>query len=252
MARRLLTIKYDGSNYCGWQVQPNGVSVQAVVGDALAAVFGGERCAVTGCSRTDAGVHANMFCLHFDSDSVIENNKLVLAVNAHLPNDIAAIYCQNVPDDFHARYSAKAKNYIYKIHNSGVRDPFLYKYSLTVNKHIDESVLDNACKAFLGTHDFSGFCSAGSSVTDTVRTVYECSVKRCGDEVLFSITADGFLYNMVRIIVGTLLDIVYGKINADDLPDIIKSTDRNRAGATAKPHGLYLNKVFYNQEVNIK
>jgi tRNA pseudouridine38-40 synthase len=244
MPRRLLTIKYDGTNYCGWQVQPNGISVQETVGNALSSVLCGT-IGVTGCSRTDAGVHANMFCLHFDSNSTISNDKLVLAVNAHLPHDIAAYDCITVADDFHARYSALGKTYIYKIYNSPYRDPFGFKYSLQVSKKLDEDLLNCACKAFFGTHDFKGFCSQGSSVTDTVRTITDCSVVRHGDEIIFSITGDGFLYNMVRIIVGTLLEIGYGKINPEDLPRIISSCDRNLAGPTAKAHGLYLNKVFY-------
>ena len=246
MPRRLLTIKYDGTDYCGWQIQNNGVTVQKTVQTALESVVGELKNGVTGCSRTDSGVHANMFCLHFDTDYNISDDKLVSALNAKLPFDISALYCRGVPEDFHARYSCTGKNYIYKIYNSAVRDPFKYKYYLQVNRRIDEAMLDKACKAFVGTHDFIGFCSTGSSVKTTVRTVTECSVTRNADDVIFSISADGFLYNMVRIIVGTLLDVSAGKIRVCDLPDIIDSRNRNRAGATAKPHGLYLNKVFYN------
>lgn len=246
MARRLMTIKYDGSAYCGWQVQPNGVSVQSTVQKALGCVLGAPAPDVTGCSRTDSGVHADMFCFHFDTDSVIDNERIVMAVNSYLPDDIAAISCRTVPDDFHARYSSTGKTYIYKIHNSKIRDPFKYKYSLQFGRNIDVKLLDKACKAFVGTHDFRGFCSAGSSVTDTVRTVTECSVTRDGDDVTVKVTANGFLYNMVRIIVGTLLEVAVGKIDADELPDIIGSGERNRAGATARPHGLYLEKVHYD------
>ncbi len=248
MPRRLLTIKYDGTNYCGWQVQPNGISVQATLQKALNAVLPDLK-GVTGCSRTDSGVHANMYCAHFDTESSISCEQLVRAVNSKLPNDISAVSCMFVTDDFHARYSSKGKNYIYRINNTDIDDPFSYKYSLKIKHHIDENVINNACKAFLGTHDFCGFCSAGSSVEDTVRTVTECFVRREGDYIIFSITADGFLYNMVRIIVGTLLEVAYGKISADDLPSIISSKKRELAGPTAKPQGLFLNKVFYEFDV---
>ena len=245
MPRHLLTIKYDGSNYCGWQVQPNAVSVQGAVQKALIDLTGEPNLTVTGCSRTDSGVHANMFCLHFDSNTNIPNERIPFALNIKLPNDISAVDCKTVDDDFHARYSSKGKTYIYKIYNSKMPDPFRKKYYLQVDRHIDEVMLNKACKAFVGTHDFKGFCSAGSSVVDTVRTVTDCHVERSGNDVIISITANGFLYNMVRIIVGTLLDVNIGKIDADDLPNIINSCDRNRAGATARPHGLYLEKVHY-------
>lgn len=245
MPRHLLTIKYDGSNYCGWQVQPNAVSVQSTVQKALIELTGEHDLTVTGCSRTDSGVHANMFCLHFDSDTNIPDERVPFALNIKLPDDISAVDCKTVSDDFHARYSSKGKTYIYKIYNSKLPDPFKKKYYLQVDRHIDEVKLNKDCKAFLGTHDFKGFCSVGSSVIDTVRTVSDCRVERMGDDVIISITANGFLYNMVRIVVGTLLDVSLGKIKSEDLPDIIDSCDRDRAGATARPHGLYLDKVHY-------
>ncbi len=245
MPRRLLTIKYDGTNFCGWQVQPNGVSVQATVQDALSQILPDLK-GVTGCSRTDSGVHANMYCLHFDTESLIDCEHLVRAVNSKLSNEIRAISCIFVREDFHARYSSKGKTYKYFICNSQILDPFNYKYRLHITKKLDEKVLDLAAKKFVGQHDFSGFCSAGSSVVDTVRTVSDCSVIRNGDDVVISITADGFLYNMVRIIVGTLLLVAYGKINIDDLPSIIDSKNRDLAGPTAKPNGLFLDKVYYD------
>ena len=246
MKRRLLTIKYDGSRYCGWQVQPNGVSIQGLMQDALENVLG-TRPGVTGCSRTDAGVHANMFCLHFDSDDGIDNAKLPLALNYYLPDDIAVVSSIFVDDGFHARYSSVGKNYIYRIHNSPVKDPFGAKYSLSVPKHLDDKAMNTAAAHFEGTHDFSAFCSAGSSVTDNVRTVFECRVLRNGDELEISISANGFLYNMVRIIAGTLIEVGHGKISADEIPDIIDSRCRENAGPTVKPHGLFLNRVFYNK-----
>lgn len=244
MSRRLMTIKYDGSAYCGWQVQPNGVSVQAVMQDALSKVLG-EKPGISGCSRTDAGVHANMFCFHFDTENAIDNERIVMAVNSYLPHDITAINCCFVDNEFHARYNSTGKTYIYKIYNSRIRDPFKYKYYLQFGKFIDVDRLNLACEHFLGTYDFSSFCSAGSSVKDTVRTISKCKFERFGDDVIFTVTADGFLYNMVRIIVGTLLEVALGKINPHDISDIINSCDRSKAGPTVLPHALYLDKVHY-------
>ncbi|MBE6799250.1 MAG: tRNA pseudouridine(38-40) synthase TruA [Ruminococcaceae bacterium] len=247
MARRLMTIKYDGSAYCGWQVQPNAVSVQSTVQKALGAVLGTTP-DVTGCSRTDSGVHAKMFCFHFDTESEIPNDKLVLAVNAHLPEDISAYACSFVSKDFHARYSSTGKTYIYNILNSKHRDPFLEKYSYRFGASLDVNLMNRAAECFVGTHDFKAFQSAGSSVVDTVRTVSGCSVCQHGDVITVKITADGFLYNMVRIIVGTLLEVATGKIDIEDLPEVIDSCDRNRTGPTARPEGLFLEKVHYDFE----
>lgn len=245
MSRFLLTIKYDGSNYCGWQVQPNAVSVQSVVQKALIDLFKDESIGVTGCSRTDAGVHANMFCLHFDCETNISLDKIPFALNVRLPDDVKAVACRQVSDDFHARYSSSGKTYIYKIYNSPLPDPFKSKYYLQVSKPIDVNLLDAACKEFIGTFNFKGFCSVGSSVEDTVRTVTECCATRVGDDIIIHIRADGFLYNMVRIIVGTLLYVDMGKIDINDLHNIILSKEREKAGITVKPHGLYLDKVHY-------
>ena len=246
MRRLLLTICYDGTNYCGWQVQPNAITVQEVLQKTLLTIVGDLPNGICGCSRTDSGVHANMFCCHFDTNSNISPKSVVAALNARLPLDIAAIDCSLVANDFHARYNCASKNYIYKIYNSNIRNPFKEKYYYRFNRPIDVEMLNEGCKAFLGEHDFKGFCSSGSSVKDTVRTVAECSVIRNGDDCFFSITANGFLYNMVRIFVGTMLLLPEGKIQVDEIPDIINSRDRSRAGMTVVPHGLYLNKVSYD------
>ncbi len=249
MPRHLLTIKYDGTAYCGWQVQPNAVSVQSTVQKALIELTGEAELWVTGCSRTDSGVHANIFCLHFDSETGIPDERIPFALNVKLPDDICAVDCISVPDDFHARYSSIGKTYIYKIYNSKTPDPFKKKYYLQVDRHIDEVLLNNACRSFVGTHDFKGFCSTGSSVADTVRTVSDCHAERIGEDVIISITANGFLYNMVRIIVGTLLEVTFGRISPEELPDIISSCNRELAGPTAKAHGLYLDRVHYDDNL---
>ncbi len=244
MKNFLLTLKYDGTNYCGWQVQKNGESVQARVCDALLKSLGNAK-NVTGCSRTDSGVHANMYCCHFLSDTRLEAQRIVMALNAHLPLDIAAVDCKPVPDDFHARYSCAGKNYIYKIHNSRMRDPFDYKYSLLYPRRLDIDLLNEAAAEFIGEYDFTAFSATGGSTKTTVRKITESKFFKDGDTVTYSITGNGFLYNMVRIIVGTLLSVNEGKISPSDIHKILESKDRSLAGATAKPHALFLNKVYY-------
>ena len=244
MRRLLITIQYDGSAYHGWQVQSNALSVQEVFQNAVEKVFN-ERLDVKGCSRTDSAVHANMYCLTIDTDMKIENENVILALNTYLPKDIAVIDCTEVSSEFHPRYSCKSKEYIYKIYNGKIRNPFLEKYALHYRYPIDVEKLNREAQAFLGTHDFCGFCSVKSDVEDTERTIKNISVTRENDMVYIRVEADGFLYNMVRIIVGTLLFINEGKIKEGELPQIIESKDRKRAGKTAQPQGLYLNKINY-------
>ena len=244
MRNLLLTISFDGSAYHGWQVQDNAVTVQQTLQDALEHICG-NRDNIVGCSRTDAGVHANMYCCNLRTESAIDCKKLVGALNAVLPRDIAAMDCCEVDYEFHARYDCKSKEYIYKIWNSPNKNPFLYNYSLHYKYPLDEKFLDAQAKAFIGTHHFDSFCAAGSSVADTERTVKNASVERDGDMVIFRVEADGFLYNMVRIMTGTLIDISRGKIPADSIGGIIDAKNRFAAGHTAPAHGLYLNKIFY-------
>ncbi len=247
MRKLLLRICYDGTNYCGWQVQPNGISVQSVICDALFDLLGAKT-DVTGCSRTDSGVHANEFCCHFTTDNQkIDCKGFVGALNTRLPNDISVLQCCEVDDDFHARYSTKAKRYIYKIYCSDVRNPFLDKYALRVYKPLNIDKINNFCKDVVGTHDFLPFSASGRSASTTIRTIFDCSVKYENGLYIFSVTGDGFLYNMVRILVGTILSVSDGKIPADGFNKIIASGDRATAGQTAPPQGLYLDKVFYKQ-----
>lgn len=247
MRRLRLTLRYDGTRYCGWQVQPNAVSVQQTVQDAIERVTG-VRSALTGCSRTDAGVHAEMYCCAFDTESRLSADKLVLALNAWLPQDIAVSDCRETAADFHPRYGAVGKRYIYRVWNAAARNPFWEGRALHRRGRLDAAALDAAAKAYLGTHDFAGFCAAGSSVEDTVRTVTRAEVAREGDLVLFTVEANGFLYHMVRIMAGTLLDIAAGRLTAQALPTIIASGDRARAGFTAPACGLWLDRVFYPNE----
>lgn len=244
MRNILLTIKYLGTQYSGWQVQQNAPSVQQALQDSIEKLFC-VRENVIGCSRTDAGVHANMYCCNFRTESNLSCDVIVRGLNAYLPFDICVLSCVEVDYDFHARYDCKGKEYVYLIRNSSLRDPFMHGRCWQFNKQIDAQMLDHYAKAYIGTHDFKAFCSAGSSVKSTVRTICDFSVERDGDMIKMSVTADGFLYNMVRIMVGTLTDITLGRINGEDIPAIISSLDRNNAGVTAPPQGLYLNKVYY-------
>ena len=244
MRNLLITISYDGSAYHGWQVQKNAVTVQQVFQKTVEKLFC-EKTDIKGCSRTDSGVHANMYCVSLKTQKNIPCENIITGLNTYLPKNIAVTGCIEVADDFHARYSVKSKEYVYRIYNSQIRNPFLKNYALHYRYPIDAQYLNEEAQAFLGSHDFSGFCSAKSDVEDTVRTVYSFSVTRNGDEVIFSVEADGFLYNMVRIMVGTLLFVNEGKIKQGELADVIKSKDRKRAGKTAPAHGLYLNNVKY-------
>lgn len=243
----LLTLRYQGTNYHGFQVQKNACTVAEVLQDALEAVLG-KREDIKGCSRTDSGVHANMFCVSVHTERKIPCQSLVRALNVKLPYDIAVTACCQVPDDFHARYDCKGKRYIYRIHNSEVKDPFGWKLAYDYRYPIDVALCNRACQDFLGTHDFSAFCSAGSSVEDHVRTITACGMYREGEEVTFFVEGDGFLYNMVRIMVGTVLEIAAGIKAPDCIPEILSGRDRSAAGFTAPAWGLYLDKVFYDSE----
>ncbi len=244
MRQILLKIKYLGTNYHGWQVQDNAVTVQEKLQDAIEEIFH-ERLDLTGCSRTDAGVHANEYCCTVKTESEIDCFKLQGGLNAKLPDDISVFSVSDVDLDFHPRYSCKGKQYIYKIHNSASKDPFLLHRALHYPQPLDDALLDKCAKDFIGTHDFSALCGAKSDIEDCTRTVYDASVTRDGDLVTFSVTGDGFLYNMVRIMVGTLLFINEGKISPDGIPMILEKKDRALAGRTAPAEGLYLNKVYF-------
>lgn len=244
MRRLLVTIRYDGSAYHGYQVQSNALTVQEVFQNAVQKVFG-KRLDVKGCSRTDSGVHANMYCISFDTDMNISNESVILALNTYLPEDVAAYDCKEVDMDFHPRYNCKSKEYIYKIYNGKYRNPFYAKYAFWYRWNIDAEYLNNEAQAFVGKYDYSGFCSIKSDVEDTVREIYSFKVWREDDFVFFKVCGDGFLYNMVRIMVGTLLFVSEGKIKSGELKSIILSKDRKKAGKTAPPQGLYLNNVSY-------
>lgn len=245
MKNILITLMFDGTAYHGWQVQENAQSVQQTVQDAIEKILG-KRESIVGCSRTDSGVHANMFCCNMRTESNIAPEKLKKALNAVLPPDISVKNCGEVPYQFHARYDCISKEYKYLLVNSDYKNPFYSNRAFFYPYRIDNEMLNKEIKDFIGIHDFSAFCASGSSVDDKVREIKNAEVRRNGEIVEFIFEADGFLYNMVRIMVGTLLEINEGKIKRGSIPQIIESKNRNNAGLTAKSCGLYLNRVNYN------
>lgn len=246
----LLKIRFVGTNYAGYQVQNNAPTVQSELCRAAEQLFGG-RCDVTGCSRTDSGVHANMFCAAVTNhgsnslETTVPTEKIPRAMNAFLPPDIAVISAEEVEDDFHPRYDVKSKEYVYLIQNGGERDPFMADRCLFYPKRLDVEKMHEASEKFVGEHDFAAYMAAGSKVESTVRRIYSASVKRDGDMIRFSVRGNGFLYNMVRIMTGTLIAVGEGRISPDEIPSITQSLDRKKAGSTAPACGLYLNDVEY-------
>ena len=241
-------IKYLGTHFHGFQVQPTERTVQGTLCEALKEALGCES-SVTGCSRTDAGVHANEFCLTIDSPgATVPPEKLPVAIARFLPEDLSLYWAKECDLEFHPRYDVKEKEYLYRIMNQKVYDPFEYGRAWFLPRDIDDekiSKMREGAKYILGKKDFSAFMSEGSDVEDTVRDVTYLSVEKKGDLIEIRIRADGFLYNMVRIIVGTLVEVAYGRFSPSDIKNIIDSKDRKKAGMTAPADGLYLNKVFY-------
>ena len=244
----LAKIKYLGTHFHGFQVQPGLRTVQGELNAALNLAFG-LPCKVTGCSRTDAGVHANEFCVKVDCDGgTIPADKLPIAVSRFLPNDLSLFYAEECSEGFHPRYDVKEKEYLYRIINSRIYDPFEFGRAWFVARPITDEGIERmraASKYIMGKKDFATFMAEGSDIVDTVRTVTDLSIEKNGDLVEIRICADGFLYNMVRIIVGTLTEVAFGRFDPDEMPDIIASKDRTRAGMTAPADGLYLNSVKY-------
>ena len=238
-------IAYDGAGYHGWQIQKNNVTVQGAVRGAISEIVK-HPVSVVGCGRTDAGVHAERYCINFKSDTAIPCSRLPLAMNALLPGDISAYDAVDVEDDFNAILSCKGKEYTYRILNSPVRDPFLEKRAWFYPQKLDIDVLSRAVSHFVGTHDFAAVRSVGTETKSTVRTISYFDVFKSGDIVSFRVFADGFLYNMVRAMVGTAVYASMGKLDADAIPEILASRNRTLAGPTAPPQGLYMTRVDYD------
>ena len=245
MRNFLVEIAYNGARYHGYQVQKNALTITEVLQNAIEATLH-KREPIVGCSRTDAGVHANSYFFNMKTELPIPMDKFVLVMNGKLPPDIVVLSCKEVPLDFHARYDCRGKEYIYRIYNCPVKDPFQSDFAMHYQRPIDEKKLDRLSQTLVGTHDFSAFCTIGRAKEGSmVRTVEYIHWYREGDVVSMKIRADGFLYNMVRIIVGTMIYINEGRIGEDRLPLILESKDRKLAGKTAPPQGLYLNHIDY-------
>ena len=244
MQNVLLKIAFDGTRYHGYQVQKNALSICEVIQDAMEKVLG-ERCDVKGSSRTDTGVHANGFCLSFIMKKDIPSRKIPLALNAHLPKDIRIMKAMYVEDDFHARYASTAKRYIYRIRNHSIDSPINGRYECRVSTPLDVEKMQHAAKHLVGKHDFTSFMSLGNKPIDTVREIYSFTVIKENENIIFTVTANGYLYNMVRIMIGTLVEIGASRMDKDEIPKILQSKDRSKAGDTLAAKGLFLDKVFY-------
>ena len=249
----LLKISFIGTNYNGYQVQPDKPTVQQKLNEATARIFGYD-CDIVGCSRTDSGVHANEFfvCVSKKGENsiscTIPMENVPLAFNSVLPNDISVLQAKMIDSDFHPRYDVKYKEYIYKIWNNPIKNPFYSDRAFHIpQKYSDEIVtkMNDAAQHYCGNHDFVSFMAQGSKIVDTSRNVKYASVYKEGDFIVFKVAANGFLYNMVRIMCGTLLLVAQGKIEPCDIKEIIDSKNRKNAGATVPACGLYLNKVEY-------
>ena len=243
-----LRLKYDGSSYHGWQVQKDEVTIQQTLEEALEKVCG-HPVKTVGCGRTDAGVHALRYCTNFHTDSRIPVDRLPLAVNSRLPSDIAVCEAVEAEEDFNAISSCIKKEYIYKILNSNIRDPFLADRVCFYPQRLDMELMSAAARAFEGTHDFRAVRSVGTETKTTVRTVYHCRAEKCGELITVSVCANGFLYNMCRAMVGTMVYASYGKLLPEDIPALLELGDRRLTGPTMPPQGLYLNRVWYEGAV---
>ncbi len=244
MSRIRLTVEYDGTNYSGWQRQENAVSVQQRLEEALGKLLR-QQVRVTGASRTDAGVHALGQTVHFDTDSRIPPEKYAFALNTMLPEDIRVRASRAAPPDFHARFDARGKIYRYLIHNGPHASALLRLSHAHVMYPLDEAKMEREARAILGTHDFRAFAASGSVAKDTVRTIYDCRAARSGSEVMLLVHGSGFLYNMVRILAGTVIQVGCGKLEEGAVARALAGKSRLSLGVTAPPHGLTLMRVFY-------
>lgn len=240
-----LRLSYDGSAYHGWQMQKDMATVQETLEDALSKVCG-ERIKTTGCGRTDAGVHALRYCANFHTGCTIPVDRIPLAVNTRLPGDIAVSDACLVDDSFNAIGSCIKKEYVYRIHNSRIPNPFSDKRVCFYPAPLDIDCMRRAASAFVGTHDFAAVRSVGTETKTTVRTVYWCEAEQQGEILTIRVCADGFLYNMVRAMVGTMVYASHGKLVPEEIPALLETGDRRLTGPTMPPQGLYMNRVWYD------
>jgi len=239
-----LILEYKGTRYAGWQMQNNAITIQQRLNEAIERITG-EETKTYASSRTDAGVHALGLCVSFRTSTRIPVEKLPLAINSALPDDISVVSAQEAELDFHARFSARGKKYIYRIYSRASRSPIHRDYAWHVTRSLDFEAMKEASGHFVGRHDFSAFKATGGSENSSVRTIYSAELIKSGDLIELHISGDGFLYNMVRIIAGTLVYVGLGKIAPCEIPEIISSGDRTKAGKTAPPEGLFLSEVYY-------
>lgn len=239
-----LTIEYDGKDFNGWQKQPSKLNIQGEIERAIKEVTG-EEAELTASGRTDAGVHALGQVANFKTNSNIPIEKIPIALNTKLKKSIRVLEAEEVEERFHSRYNCKQKTYKYIIHNTQQGTAVYRNLQYNFAQHLDEMKMNQAIQFFVGEHDFSGFKASGTSSKSSVRTIYKGSVRREGDLVIIEVTGNGFLYNMVRIIAGTLVEVGIGNIKPEQIPQIIDSKDRTRAGKTLPPQGLYLVEVNY-------
>jgi len=239
-----LTISYDGTRYKGWQVQPNGITIQEEIEKSIERVFG-KHARLHGAGRTDSGVHAKFQTAHFKTTNPIHVSKIPIALNSILPDDIAIIKAEEKATDFHARFNSKAKIYKYTILNAKSRDPFAEKYSWRVPYKLNVALMKREAEALVGKHDFKSFQATDKSDRESVRKIFYVRINKKKNTIVLRIEGNGFLYNMVRNITGTLVDIGRGYLAEGSMNKILKSRDRKQAGPTAPPQGLFLEEVKY-------
>lgn len=246
MKRIKLTVAYDGTDYCGWQVQPNGMTVEEILNRELSALTG-EEVKVIGASRTDAGVHAEGNVAVFDTETGIPAERIAYALNCRLPEDIVAVKSEEVPGDWHPRYQCSVKTYEYRILNREMPDPVCRRSTVHISYPLNLGDMRTAAGYLKGEHDFKSFCSPHTEVKDTVRTVHSLEIEKEGDIITVRISGNGFLYNMVRIIVGTLINVGRGACPPEKVKEILVARDRRKAAATAPAKGLVLKHIRYGK-----
>ena len=244
MKRVKLIVAYDGTNYCGWQVQPNGITIEGVLNEALSRLLG-EDIRVTGASRTDSGVHSLGNVAVFDTNTRIPAEKISYALNQRLPDDIVVQDSCEVAPDWHPRHCNSTKTYEYRILNRTFPMPTRRLDTYFIHWKLDIPAMQRAAAFLEGTHDFKSFCSVNTAVEDTVRTIYSCEVEQADDLITIRVKGSGFLYNMVRIIAGTLLHVGMGRLKPENIPEILAAKNREAAGPTAPAHGLTMMGIRY-------
>lgn len=246
MKRIKLTVAYDGTNYCGWQIQPNGLTIEEVLNRKISRLTK-EEIRIIGASRTDSGVHAMGNIAVFDTESTIPPERFAYALNQKLPDDIVIINSEEVPSDWHPRYQNCTKTYEYHILNTKLPNPIKRYTTYHVSFPLDERKMQEAAEYLKGTHDFASFCNIRTNVEDTVRTIYSLDIARKEDEIIIRIQGNGFLYNMVRIIAGSLIRVGRGFYTPEKIKEIRNARKRTEAGVTAPPQGLILMQIQYDE-----